>query len=71
MTDDRSDGVVPLSRWRAVLARSRNPRKRLELVMADPLASSLVPQIPVEDFYYLVRGVGLEDSLEVLRFASI
>ena len=71
MTDDRSDGVVALSRWRAVLARSRNPRKRLDLVMADPLASSLVPRIPVEEFYYLVRGVGLEDSIDALRLASV
>jgi hypothetical protein len=70
MTDDRPDGVVALSRWRAVLARSRNPRKRLDLLMDDPLAASLVPRIPVEEFYYLVRAVGLEDSIDVLRLAS-
>ena len=60
--EERPDGVVALSRWRAVLARSRNPRKRLELVLGDPHAATLVPRIPVEDFYYLVRGVGLEDA---------
>jgi hypothetical protein len=69
-SEDRSEGVVALSRWRAVLARSRNPRKRLDLVMSDPQAASVVPRIPVEEFYYLVRGVGLEDTLDVLRLAS-
>lgn len=68
--DERSEGVVALSRWRAVLARSRNPRKRLELVLGDPQAAALVPRIPVEDFYYLVRGVGLSDAGDVLRLAS-
>ncbi len=68
--DERTDGVVALSRWRAVLARSRSARKRLDLVLADPLAATLVPRIPVEELYYLVRGVGLEDAGEVLRLAS-
>ena len=70
MADERSEGVVALSRWRAVLARSRNPRKRLEMVLADPQASALVGGIPTEELYYLVRGVGLTDALEVLRLAS-
>jgi hypothetical protein len=68
--EQRPEGVVPLSRWRALLARSRNPRKRLELLLADPHAGALVPHIPVEDFYYLVRGVGLDDALDALRLAS-
>lgn len=70
MSDERTEAVVPLSRWRALLARSRNPRKRLELLLAEPQAAALVPRIPVEDFYYLVRGVGLADALEALRLAS-
>jgi hypothetical protein len=70
MSDERPEAVVPLSRWRALLARSRNPRKRLELLLAEPQAAALVPLIPVEDFYYLVRGVGLEDAVEALRLAS-
>jgi hypothetical protein len=70
MSDERSEAVVPLSRWLALLARSRNPRKRLELLLAEPQAAALVPRIPVEDFYYLVRGVGLEDAVEALRLAS-
>jgi hypothetical protein len=67
--DDRSEGVVALSRWRAVLARSRNPRKRVDMLMADPQAAAIVPRIPVEELYYLVRGIGLEDATEVVRLA--
>lgn len=69
MVEERPE-VVPLSRWRALLARSRHPRKRLEGLLADPQAAELVPRIPVEDFYYLVRGVGLADAVEALRLAS-
>jgi hypothetical protein len=68
--DDRQEGVVALSRWRAVLARSRNPRKRLDMLLGDPQATALVPRIPVEDLYYLVRGVGLPDAGDALRLAS-
>jgi hypothetical protein len=70
VVDERPEGVVALSRWRAVLARSRHPRKRLELVLADPQAVEIVPRIPIEDLYYLVRGVGLADAGDVLRLAS-
>src|SRR4029453_10792684 len=48
-TDERPEGVVALSRWRAVLARSRNPRKRVDLLLADPQAAAIVPRIPVEE----------------------
>jgi hypothetical protein len=68
--DERSDGVVALSRWRAVLARSRNPRKRVDALLAEPNAAAIVPRIPVEDFYYLVRGIGLDDATELVRLAS-
>jgi hypothetical protein len=68
--DDRSEGVVALSRWRAVLARSRNPRKRVELLLADPEAAAIVPRIPIEELYYLVRGIGLEDATDLVRLAS-
>ena len=68
--DERPHGLVTLSRWRAALARSRNPGKRLEVLLADPQAAALVPRIPMEDFYYLVRSVGLPDAGDVLRLAS-
>src|SRR5205823_1353435 len=67
---DRSHGLVPSTRWRAMLARSRDPRRRLDLVVDHPHAAALVPLIPVEDFYYLVRSVGLPDAHEVLLLAS-
>jgi hypothetical protein len=68
--DERSDGVVALSRWRAVLARSRNPRKRVDLLLADPQAAAIVPRIPTEELYYLVRGIGLEDATDLVRLAA-
>ncbi len=68
--DERSEGVIALSRWRAVLARSRNPRKRVDALLAEPHAPAIVPRIPVEDFYYLVRGIGLDDATELVRLAS-
>lgn len=67
--DERPEGVIALSRWRAALARSR-PQKRLDAVLSDPQAAEIVPRIPVEDLYYLVRGVGLPDAGDVLRLAS-
>jgi uncharacterized protein DUF6178 len=68
--DHRSDGLVHSTRWRAMLARSQDPRSRLDLVAAHPHAAVLVPMIAVEDFYYLVRSVGLPDAHEVLGLAS-
>ena len=69
MTTPEAD-VVILNRWRAVVARARNPRKRLEIVLNDPGAAMLVPQIPAEEFYYLVRAVGVSDVGELLELAS-
>lgn len=71
MSEDRSGSdVVALSRWRALVARSRQPRKRLEALLGDPAAAAIVPQLGVEELYYLVRSVGPEDALELLRLAS-
>jgi hypothetical protein len=70
-TDDRSSSdVVALSRWRALVARSRQPRKRLEALLGDPAAAAIVPQLDVEELYYLVRSVGPEDAIDLLRLAS-
>ena len=70
MDDDRTEAVVALSHWRAVLARSRNPRKRLDLVLEDAQAADIVPAIPIEEIYYLIRGVGLDDAGPVLQLMS-
>ena len=68
--DERSEGIVALSRWRAILARSRNPRKRLDALLAEPQAAAVVPRVPALELYYLVRTVGLADAVDVLRLAS-
>lgn len=71
MSEDRSGSdVVALSRWRALVARSRQPRKRLEALLGDPAAAAIVPRLGVEELYYLVRSVGPEDALDLLRLAS-
>lgn len=64
------ENVVALSRWRALLARTSSARRRVELVLSDPRARELVPAIPAEDFYYLVKEVGLGDALPLLQLAS-
>ncbi|MCW5891094.1 MAG: hypothetical protein KIT14_11160 [bacterium] len=71
MTEDRTGSdVVALSRWRALVARSRQPRKRLEALLGDASAAAIVPQLGVEELYYLVRSVGPEDALDLLRLAT-
>jgi hypothetical protein len=62
--------VVPLSRWRALLARSRSPGTRLDALLSDPGAAALVPRLPVQDVYWLARSVGPRDALELLRLAT-
>lgn len=69
MADSESD-VISLNRWRAMLARARQPRRRLELVLSDPAAPALVPQIPEEEFYYLAKAVGSGDISELMQLAA-
>lgn len=74
MSDEPRGGVpsdvVPLSRWRALLARSRGARKRVEALLADPAAPLVVRRLPAEDLFFLVRSVGLEDAGELLGLAA-
>lgn len=56
--------------WNALLARSQPARQRLDVILSDPSAATLVPRLPVEDFYYLVKDVGLDDAGELLGLAS-
>lgn len=62
--------VVTANRWQAVVARARHPRRRLEVLLADPAAAMIVPQMPAEEFYYLVKAVGVHDVGELLALAS-
>lgn len=56
--------------WGDLLARSQPPRHRLDVILSDPAAASLVPRLPVEDFYYLVKDLGIDDAGELLALAS-
>lgn len=74
MSDETREGpprdVVPLSRWRALLARSRGARKRVDAILADPGAPLAVRRLPAEDLFFLVRSVGLDDAGELLGLAA-
>jgi hypothetical protein len=67
----RSSGgeVIPLSFWRAALARARSSR-RASALYELPDAARVVPTLPVQDLYYLIRELGLADSRELLALAS-
>jgi hypothetical protein len=73
MSDDaageRTD-VVPLSRWRALLARSRGARKRFEAILDDPAAPLTVRHLPAEDLFFLIRSIGLDDAGTLLGLAA-
>ena len=67
MNDD--EAVIPLSRWRAALARARKGR-RADALLAEPDAAQLVPQVPVQDLYYAIQEVGLADAHELVSLAT-
>ncbi len=64
-----SDEVIPLSKWRAALARARRGR-RIEALLSEPDAAQLVPQVPIQDLYYAIKEVGLADAHEVVALAT-
>jgi hypothetical protein len=66
---DESDSVIPLSRWRAALARARRGR-RAEALLADADPAALVPKLPVQELYYAIQEVGLADAHELVELAS-
>ena len=63
------DEVIPLSRWRAALARARRGR-RADALISEPDAAQLVPQVPVQDLYYAIKEVGIADAYEVVALAT-
>jgi hypothetical protein len=67
--DDDHKSVIPLSRWRAALARARRGRKA-DAILSEPDAEKLVPQLPVQDLYYAIKEVGLADAQELVALAS-
>lgn len=68
MAENTSE-VVPLSRFRAALARARKGH-RADALLADPAASQLVPQLPVQELYYAITEVGLADARELYALCT-
>src|SRR6266545_5201118 len=66
---DSDDSVIPLSRWRAALARARRGRKA-DAIISEPDAAELVPRLPVQDLYYAIKEVGLADAEELVALAT-
>lgn len=63
------DDVIPLSRWRAALARARRGRKA-DAIISEPDAARLVPSLPVQELYYAIKEVGLADAEELVALAT-
>lgn len=66
---DSDEGVIPLSRWRAALARARRTRKA-DALLEEPDAAQLVPHLPVQELYYAIKEVGLADAQELVALAT-
>ena len=64
-----SDEIIPLSRWRAALARARRGRKA-DAIISEPDAEQLVPTLPVQELYYAIKEVGLADAAELVALAT-
>ncbi len=63
------DEVIPLSRWRAALARARRGGKA-DAILSEPDAAQLVPSLPVQELYYAIKEVGLADAEELVALAT-
>src|SRR5262245_813673 len=63
------DTIIPLSRWRASLARARR-QKRAEAILAEPDVERLVPRLPVQELYYAIKEVGLADAHDLVALAT-
>src|SRR5437870_3459153 len=61
--------VIPLSRFRASLARAR-VRPRALALLDEPGIERRVPQLPIQELFYAIKEVGLNDALELLHLAS-
>ena len=64
-----SDEVIPLSRWRAVLARARRGR-RAEALLEEPDAARIVAALPVQELYAIIQEQGLADSHDLVKMAT-
>jgi hypothetical protein len=64
-----NEEIIPLSRWRAALARARRGRKA-DAIISEPDAARLVPRLPVQELYYAIKEVGLADAEELVALAT-
>lgn len=74
MSDEASRGgglakPVPLSRFRAALARPAGT-KRLEALISADDAMAQVQALGVPDLYFLIKDIGIADSYDLLALAS-
>ncbi|HKE15636.1 MAG TPA: DUF6178 family protein [Kofleriaceae bacterium] len=65
---ERAD-IIPLSRFRAGLARPRGVR-RMEALLEAPDPAAAVAALSLPEFYFLVKEVGLGDSAELVALAT-
>jgi hypothetical protein len=69
MARDKPDTVVPLSRFRAALARPRGGR-RLDALLSERDPEAAVAALSVTELHELVTDVGLADCHDLLALAS-
>jgi len=67
--DGKSPEPVPLSRFRAALARPAG-KKRIDALLSATDAVAQVEALSVPDLYFLVKDVGVTDSYELLALAT-
>jgi len=72
MNDDSTSiqGSGPTSPWLALLADATAARQRVAAILADSAAPAVVPHLPAEDMYYLVKAIGLADASDLLQLAA-
>jgi hypothetical protein len=69
VAEDRSDDVIPLSRFRAAVARPRGYRQLESLLSAaDPDAA--IAALSVPELFFLVREVGFADAQELIQLST-
>jgi len=63
------DDVIPLSRFRAQLARAKRGG-RAEAILSAPDPAALVPTLPIQDLYFAIKEVGLADATDLVALAT-
>lgn len=72
----QDDSIVPLSRWRAALARARvravreGPRGLIDELLSQPDVERFLPALPPQELYYAIREIGLADAHDLVALAS-